>query len=1322
MGGLQLGGGVLGVLNDEAARFMKDPKMQTQFWLHVAALGNPSMQEQRESFERGMHAVPSFTEMVGKASNLLFGTEGGSEYLQQGIPEKVMNYSLERLDNFNRAVANHFSEKPDVINTSIYTIMNAAEMALMLKAHQAAKMKLDAMAENKEAARRTDLGYDDANAKAAADLEKLDSKTPTQAISTKSTDPEQLNLDLNNNTDWNQPGRQVEMNLEEPVPVPRFQQQLMVEVDQEAYRAAQIQDAANKAAAAARADKVNEEYQKIVNERKDQPTAFEGLPWRDFNPPIQWREEAERRVQAQEEAERGAKEFFDRKQSEMNLTGGKDAEDLARERRAENRNVTAGLQLEGENVQHELPLQYDWINRLTSGDPTIIMASEAFQKIQTKEAADRARAFEVTQKSSVPNRIAQTVLPDERTGQQFLSEELNKEKVEPDLNYAGSELAGKATYALGQQEHRFNIHPLTKWLADKLDLADRKLRTRIESLKYGSDFISKDFGLGKGKGISNMREVATRHMPSGMFSKYETLTAEKQSIVAKMLFDGDKKGKEWTPAQLEEANVHPDVAEAYTAIRKGFNTIAADINKRLMAEGKAPVAQITGYIPHTWHGDFRIHFYKTDVEGKLTDRVHTHAFNTKWGRDSAYNQLEKLMPPELAGTKMMKETIPPSYWYSKEDPFTTTGIANDEFLRYLGRNSEAGRAVQDAIQRSTSTQSFSKRMLGRNEQEVGGWEGSSGDFSSKKDLAKFNKVLHDYVDRSQNYMVSKDLMKDIQQVLTDQKVLEQWPSARQVALEDYSFFNKSPKGLDPFLQSLAHDYLGINKDAFFKAGAATSSFMVRNALLFMRVPFIAAQILQGHVIPARLTELKARGFSGNATEAFLKGSRDLHVGLDPETVKALQYASKNHYLATQVTELLGNHQHPTTGIGKAWEVIKGEKVAALADSYSRTHAFLSFYHFFKDSGMPFEQAVKAASKETSFNMIDYSRWKKSPVFNKMGRVGDPISLLSTFTINELGHVHRYLKDAGEGVLKLNPKLLIPIMTFMAFKWALAGMQGLPGTQDVDAIIRGTRRALGIAPEELPTVSEKLNSAMSDEKFGGKAQNMVMNGIPSSTFNMALQHSIGSNPVTSTVGVMPGITNVISAIEDIGGLTSKYIGHQLGHDTAPTKEDVAAATKHVVPTSLQPMTENLITKGTPFVKPGLDTNLKSGRGTYERDPWDAFVRNYVPGVKSLNEDVARQAMYNSKVREHDTGTIIKDLEDKVVKGVAGGNFSPQDAQNMVTRLAKLGGQAAVDSLKARVEKEAALEKLPYDKQLILKTITNPRLNSILQQYRKETPRE
>ena len=88
------------------------------------------------------------------------------------------------------------------------------------------------------------------------------------------------------------------------------------------------------------------------------------------------------------------------------------------------------------------------------------------------------------------------------------------------------------------------------------------------------------------------------------------------------------------------------------------------------------------------------------------------------------------------------------------------------------------------------------------------------------------------------------------------------------------------------------------------------------------------------------------------------------------------------------------------------------------------------------------------------------------------------------------------------------------------------------------------------------------------------------------------------------------------------------------------------------------------------------------------------------------------------------SIIKDLQEKAVKGIVEGNWTPQDAESIMQRLAKLGGMSAAEQVYNRIEKEEVSTKIPYDKQLELKLQrANPeRYIELLRQFRKESRRE
>ena len=191
-GAAQIAGGAANVLVDQSKRVWDDPAYQTNRLLSLGNKWNEPIPEIREAFEHGMQVIPSFSDIIGKMSGLVYGKEadGVADYLRESIPEKTLNWTSETLDKVAHWVAGKFSDKPDVLNTFVYSTVSAAEFLFLAKAHQAAKMKLNAMGENKAAAaqemKRVDKGYDSQQTQQAAILERLERQTPPQSVSTES--------------------------------------------------------------------------------------------------------------------------------------------------------------------------------------------------------------------------------------------------------------------------------------------------------------------------------------------------------------------------------------------------------------------------------------------------------------------------------------------------------------------------------------------------------------------------------------------------------------------------------------------------------------------------------------------------------------------------------------------------------------------------------------------------------------------------------------------------------------------------------------------------------------------------------------------------------------------------------------------------------------------------------------------------------------------------------------------------------------------------------------------------------------------------------
>jgi len=897
---------------------------------------------------------------------------------------------------------------------------------------------------------------------------------------------------------------------------------------------------------------------------------------------------------------------------------------------------------------------------------------------------------EPTVPTSVEPKVGESLLRsvsfDTRGPEQFVSD-LARDGIE-DLTPMQERIA-----RLPHSEDRFDMHPLMKWVADQIDLSSKALKTAQEQFLYNPVFQRAWMA------ISNLGKE-THMVPGegGMFSTLSQLSWKDQARVFSHLVEGEKLSKEFDNVELTTRETNPLVRKAYNEIRAKINELGDMLNQRLVREKKQPLQLPVGYIPHEWIGNFRVHFF--DQAG---ERVHTAAFSTRWGAQRAMKTLKN--DPALQQYRME---------YQEKRPVETRGnvldsaaVKNASFIENIAKSNPAMVELKEAIRKATSVQGFAKHLQQRHYNPVGGWEGSDG-FTSKRDVTKFKDILEGYTRRSLGWLHNSDLQSKLAQVMSDPYVADKLPRARETAMNDYSAYSKQDKFLDYGFKWFSHN-MGLPENTLGTGIVGLANKVLANqALLWFRAQFIAAQVLQGHVVPARLAELQSMGFKGSVIKSAAVGTADIYRSLTPDKIKALQYAAENHFLASQVKEMMAWH---LKGVQHRLDLATGASIAGAADSFSRLHAFLQFYDFFKDSGMNLKDAATAASKETSRIMIDYAGWKKSQIFNSLGTVGDALSMLSTYTVNETGKVLRYVSEAGKGTYKLDIGLVKPLMMFLAAKWVVAGMQGMPFYQDANNLWGYVRHKMGYAPHEAPTPQEWL---VTHGMHHPLADDMLQYGIPSATLNSNMWHSMGSNPLWGSVGVAPGVTNAFTAMKEAADVVGQSLDAAAGLTTSPNGRDLGRAANAFTPSPLRPYVQNMATNPnhSPFSHEGdLLHNLKSGEGTIKLNASDAAYRNLFLG-NTLNVDKQQSAQYNFNSRQSEIKGLDKSIGDRLVRGVAEKTLSPQEITTMAQRYSSLFGPEKWNSLVSDNHLEDMAQKLnlPFE--------TRVKLNAL--KANKETP--
>jgi hypothetical protein len=126
----------------------------------------------------------------------------------------------------------------------------------------------------------------------------------------------------------------------------------------------------------------------------------------------------------------------------------------------------------------------------------------------------------------------------------------------------------------------------------------------------------------------------------------------------------------------------------------------------------------------------------------------------------------------------------------------------------------------------------------------------------------------------------------------------------------------------------------------------------------------------------------------------------------------------------------------------------------LPEASTRPFAFFTLAELMRDvPGLTPEQKLSAAYNATQEAMVDYTPREKPMFYGDMGQVGKLTGSLSTFKHAAFSQAGRLAKEAAKGNVA-------PAGTMAAIMYALAGVKGIYGYDDADAMVKTITEMLG----------------------------------------------------------------------------------------------------------------------------------------------------------------------------------------------------------------------------------------------------------------------
>jgi len=775
----------------------------------------------------------------------------------------------------------------------------------------------------------------------------------------------------------------------------------------------------------------------------------------------------------------------------------------------------------------------------------------------------------------------------------------------------------KVIAAAAQPENFRDLTSVEKQLAKTVKPGIRTVRVSSNNplINLMGEIYSKMF--------SAAEEMARTYITNndGIGPVWQKLSNDEKMQIHKLLKQGDNEQRRFTTAELDEAGY---TKEQQLFMAKFYDMDAAELtlwNEKRLAIGMDPVKERPGHFRSVFKGDYWALAMENDDKG-VPRVVGFVGNNTKWGFNKVKEQMQK-ENPGITFTEMKRRGLGGSY--RRTD--LAQGMA--DIMDFMAKNDPRIAEIRDAIKQVTDQ--HADGWLGAAEHALkkkGIW-GNEGNKPWSKDAYKAaDEAMKAYFTSWEEAVLSHHHLEanaTFTALDKNEAVRAAWPKA----LDYVNKYSKSMTGnytstlgvglnnlLDWGTQALTFNNLGptVTREG-------VNQFTKRMGQLtqgFLNPAYTAMQLIQP--LSTAAPEMMRVGGMADASKSSLKGieagfkyvrrALDPDFVVDADTAAMFAYAEDRGLLTfsefDDVSKVTQGKVARTVDQAIDFNRVAGE-------ISTRPTVFFTFVDMLKDMGLAKEEIFDTAYNLTQYSMTDYSPAERALMYRDLGVLGQLAGSLSQFKHSYVNQVSQWVGDSFK-----NPKTALVGLTMMA---TLAGYRGLPGYDDLDAIVKYLTNKFGDkqmsindiiasnAPEwfnsETPWAFDQDNTTFGDYLgFGGLSGAAGVN----LSSRLGSAQLLPESPAEAVSPYMGKAVQIGKAASELGT-----------NPRAPTNLALNAA-----PSSIRGPLENKLATS----ESGMLIN-KEGQNEYQRTKDDIFWRKF--GLTSLEESKNRDGVYQSTAK-------------------------------------------------------------------------------------------
>jgi hypothetical protein len=544
----------------------------------------------------------------------------------------------------------------------------------------------------------------------------------------------------------------------------------------------------------------------------------------------------------------------------------------------------------------------------------------------------------------------------------------------------------------------------------------------------------------------------------------EVLRNPKTTDMLHSIFMAEQKNKaRFTEQQLKEAGAPESVINAYNSLRDNFDIVLDKINKVRAAKNKEPLTALDAYLSARWLGPWKARVY--DKQNRL---IYVIAEPSALARKRAIDYITSNEP-----SLSIREVTYDAKVQKEKGSLDATYL---DLIDLLGKDDPLVKRVQELLDARNEATTTNVTGLEKHFKEKTGKHGYAGNrpwADSYKDQKEMFKQQIEYLQSSLLWAEQQGAIEKTNKILNDPEIKD----ARRNDVDYIKELAKMELGWDSIdvitnIEESVAKLTGQNVGRFTQAlGAAKSYFYMHK--LGLSIPYMAVSLIQpALVLPAAIIHNKANAFT-TLINASLSGTalavRQImsEYTPSPEILKMLDDYAPNDFDNEAMRYAYSNRVTEVNQLTDVKDVTAGEfrqsvektvgATISLPELYARSFTYMGLVHGLKHQfdTSTFEgrlQLFQKAAEITAESMGAYSPEQKAPIYQRLGLVGNAMSVLQTFIVNQAYQVYKYSKEAAKG----NPK---PLIAHMAMMSMFAGATGVIGVDDAEDLINVIKKWL-----------------------------------------------------------------------------------------------------------------------------------------------------------------------------------------------------------------------------------------------------------------------